>query len=334
MFFFNIVKAGKKLGLDLKKIPYTYRILMENILRQRKSDTKVLKNLSKREYGKEIYFYPSRVLMQDYTGVPAIADLAAMRDRIAENKKDPELINPIVPVSLVIDHSISVDSSSKKKSIQINVKNEFLKNKERYEILKWAQKSLKNFTLFPPGSGICHQINIEYISDIVTKKKNLLYFDSVVGTDSHTTMVNALSVLGWGVGGIEAEAVMLGQPISLRLPEVVGVKLTGKLNDGLTATDLVLTITEKLRKINVVGKFVEFFGRGIENLSLSERSTISNMAPEYGATCGFFPVDNETLKYLKVTGRDKKKYKLLKSFVRNKCYGMTKIVIRLNIIKY
>ena len=169
--FFNIVKAGKKLGLDLKKIPYTYRILMENILRQRKSDTKVLKNLSKREYGKEIYFYPSRVLMQDYTGVPAIADLAAMRDRIAENKKDPELINPIVPVSLVIDHSISVDSSSKKKSIQINVKNEFLKNKERYEILKWAQKSLKNFTLFPPGSGICHQINIEYISDIVTKKK-------------------------------------------------------------------------------------------------------------------------------------------------------------------
>ena len=314
--FFNIVKAGKKLGLDLKKIPYTYRILMENILRQRKSDTKVLKNLSKREYGKEIYFYPSRVLMQDYTGVPAIADLAAMRDRIAENKKDPELINPIVPVSLVIDHSISVDSSSKKKSIQINVKNEFLKNKERYEILKWAQKSLKNFTLFPPGSGICHQINIEYISDIVTKKKNLLYFDSVVGTDSHTTMVNALSVLGWGVGGIEAEAVMLGQPISLRLPEVVGVKLTGKLNDGLTATDLVLTITEKLRKINVVGKFVEFFGRGIENLSLSERSTISNMAPEYGATCGFFPVDNETLKYLKVTGRDKKKIQIVEEFCK------------------
>ena len=254
--------------------------------------------------------------MQDYTGVPAIADLAAMRDRMAEKKKDPELINPIVPVSLVIDHSISVDSSSQKKSITINVKNEFVKNKERYEILKWAQKSLQNFTLFPPGSGICHQINIEYISDVVAEKNNLLFFDSVVGTDSHTTMVNALSILGWGVGGIEAEAVMLGQPISLKLPEVVGVKLVGKLNDGLTATDLVLTITEKLREINVVGKFVEFFGEGIENISLSERSTISNMAPEYGATCGFFPVDDETLKYLKITGRDKKKIKIVEEFCR------------------
>ena len=254
--------------------------------------------------------------MQDYTGVPAIADLAAMRDKMAEKKKDPESINPIVPVSLVIDHSISVDSSSQKNSMAINVKNEFLKNKERYEILKWAQKSLKNFTLFPPGSGICHQINIEYISDIVTEKNNILYFDSVVGTDSHTTMVNALSILGWGVGGIEAEAVMLGQPISLKLPEVIGVKIIGKLNDGLTATDLVLTITEKLRKINVVGKFIEFFGDGIKNLSLSERSTISNMAPEYGATCGFFPVDNETLKYLEITGRDKKKIKVVEKFCK------------------
>ena len=314
--FFNLVKAGQKLGLNLKKLPFTYRILLENLLRQKTQNKKILENLFKLKYGKEIFFYPSRVLMQDYTGVPAIADLAAMRDRMAENKKDPELINPIVPVSLVIDHSISVDSSSKKQSMLINVKNEFLKNKERYEILKWAQKSLKNFTLFPPGSGICHQINIEYISDIVTEKKNLLYFDSVVGTDSHTTMVNALSILGWGVGGIEAEAVMLGQPISLKLPEVVGVNLIGKLDNGLTATDLVLTITEKLRKINVVGKFVEFFGDGIENLSLSERSTISNMAPEYGATCGFFPVDNETLKYLEITGRDKKRIKVVEEFCK------------------
>ena len=314
--FFNLNKVSKEFGSDLKKLPYTYKILLENLLRQKKINRKILKNLFCLKYGKEIFFFPSRVLMQDYTGVPAIADLAAMRDRMAEKKKDPELINPIVPVSLVIDHSISVDSSSQKKSITINVKNEFVKNKERYEILKWAQKSLKNFTLFPPGSGICHQINIEYISDVVAEKNNLLFFDSVVGTDSHTTMVNALSILGWGVGGIEAEAVMLGQPISLKLPEVVGVKLVGKLNDGLTATDLVLTITEKLREINVVGKFVEFFGEGIENISLSERSTISNMAPEYGATCGFFPVDDETLKYLKITGRDKKKIKIVEEFCR------------------
>ena len=314
--YFNLIKAAKKLGLDLQKLPFTYRILLENILRQETNDLKNLKNLLKLKYGKEIFFYPSRVLMQDYTGVPAIADLAAMRDRMSEKNKDPELINPIVPVSLVIDHSISVDSSSQKKSLEINVKNEFLKNKERYQILKWAQNSLKNFTLFPPGSGICHQINIEYISDIVAEKNNLLYFDSVVGTDSHTTMVNALSILGWGVGGIEAEAVMLGQPISLKLPEVIGVKLSGKLNDGLTATDLVLTITEKLRKMNVVGKFVEFFGDGIENLSLSERSTISNMAPEYGATCGLFPVDNETLKYLKITGRNKNKIKVIEDFCK------------------
>ena len=316
MLFLISIKCQKEFGCDLKKLPYTYKILLENLLRQKKIDRKILKNLFCLKYGKEIFFFPSRVLMQDYTGVPAIADLAAMRDRMAEKKKDPELINPIVPVSLVIDHSISVDSSSQKNSITINVKNEFVKNKERYEILKWAQKSLQNFTLFPPGSGICHQINIEYISDVVAEKNNLLFFDSVVGTDSHTTMVNALSILGWGVGGIEAEAVMLGQPISLKLPEVVGVKLVGKLNDGLTATDLVLTITEKLREINVVGKFVEFFGEGIENISLSERSTISNMAPEYGATCGFFPVDDETLKYLKITGRDKKKIKIVEEFCR------------------
>ena len=329
--FFNLTKASKTIGLDLKKLPFTYRVLLENLIRQKNCDKKVLENLFNLKYGKEIFFFPSRVLMQDYTGVPAIADLAAMRDRMAENKKDPELINPKVPVSLIIDHSISVDSSSKKKSMTINVNNEFIKNKERYEILKWAQKSLKNFTLFPPGSGICHQINIEYISDVVVEKNNLLFFDSVVGTDSHTTMVNALSVLGWGVGGIEAEAVMLGQPISLKLPEVVGVNLVGKLADGLTATDLVLTITEKLRKLDVVGKFVEFFGQGIENLSLSERSTISNMAPEYGATCGFFPVDRETLKYLKTTGRDEKKIKIVEEFCKKQKLWHEK---NINKIKY
>ena len=314
--FFSLKKAEKILDFHLEQLPFTYRILLENLIRQQIKDVGTLKKVVKRKSGTELFFFPSRVLMQDYTGVPAIADLASMRDKIAEKKKDPEMINPIVPVSLVIDHSIAVDSYSKKNSIDINVKNEFLKNNERYELLKWAQQSLQNFTLFPPGSGICHQINIEFISDIVSENNKLLYFDSVVGTDSHTTMVNALSILGWGVGGIEAEAVMLGQPISLKLPEVVGVKLTGKLQDGLTATDLVLTITEKLREINVVGKFVEFVGDGIKNLSLSERSTISNMAPEYGATCGLFPVDDETLKYLRITGRDKNKINLIEKFCK------------------
>jgi aconitate hydratase len=269
------------------------------------------------KHGSEIFFSPSRVLMQDYTGVPAIADLASMRDKMAKKKRDPELINPLVPVSLIVDHSISVDSSSSDDSLKINVQNEFLRNSERYSLLKWAQKSLKNFSLFPPGSGICHQINIEYLTEIVCEKKKILFLDSVVGTDSHTTMVNALSVLGWGVGGIEAEAVMLGQPISMKIPEVVGVMLEGNLKDGVTATDVVLTITEKLRKINVVGKFVEFFGDGLCSLSLSERSTISNMAPEYGATCGLFPMDNETLKYLRLTGRDEKKIGIIENYCKS-----------------
>ena len=251
--------------------------------------------------------------MQDYTGVPAIADLASMRDKMNQKNKDPSIINPVVPVSLIVDHSISVDSSSKIDSLKINVEREFDRNEERYQLLKWAQQSLENFTLFPPGSGICHQINVEFLASVVSRNKNILYLDSVVGTDSHTTMVNALSVLGWGVGGIEAEAVMLGQPISLQIPQVVGVKIIGSLKEGLTATDLVLTITESLRNLNVVGKFVEFFGSGLKSLTLSERSTISNMAPEYGATCGLFPVDDESLKYLEMTGRKKsdKNYKNL-----------------------
>ena len=317
--FFSLEKAQELLEFDLSSMPFSYRLLLENLIRKSNStfDNKLeIVNLIQMKHGSEIFFSPSRVLMQDYTGVPAIADLASMRDKMAKKRKNPELINPLVPVSLVVDHSISVDSSSSDDSLEINIRKEFSRNSERYSLLKWAQKSLKNFSLFPPGSGICHQINIEYLTEIVSEKNNHLYLDSVVGTDSHTTMVNSLSVLGWGVGGIEAEAVMLGQPISMKIPEVVGVILEGHLKDGVTATDLVLTITEELRKMNVVGKFVEFCGDGLSSLSLSERSTISNMAPEYGATCGLFPIDNETLKYLRLTGRDEKKIKVIESYCK------------------
>ena len=317
--FFSLDKAQELFKFELSNIPFSYRLLLENLIRKSNSsiDNKSeIVNLIQMKHGSEIFFSPSRVLMQDYTGVPAIADLASMRDKMAKKRKNPELINPLVPVSLVVDHSISVDSSSSDDSLEINIQKEFLRNSERYSLLKWAQKSLKNFSLFPPGSGICHQINIEYLTEIVSEKNNHLYLDSVVGTDSHTTMVNSLSVLGWGVGGIEAEAVMLGQPISMKIPEVVGVTLEGNLKDGVTATDVVLTITERLRKMNVVGKFVEFCGDGLSSLSLSERSTISNMAPEYGATCGLFPMDNETLKYLKLTGRDEEKIRMIENYCK------------------
>ena len=317
--FVSLDKAQNHLNFDIFRIPLTYRILLENLLRKIDDlDLKIndIRNVINLRIGKEILFSPSRVLMQDYTGVPAVADLAAMRDKLRKRGEDPDKINPVVPVSLVIDHSINVDSFSKKTSLSFNVKKEYDRNSERYKLLKWAQSSLKNFYLFPPGSGICHQINLEFLAQIVQEKENLLYFDSVIGTDSHTTMVNALSVLGWGVGGIEAEAVMLGQPISMQLPEVVGVNLFGKLKDGLTATDLVLNITEKLRKVNVVGKFVEFFGDGLDHLSLSERSTISNMAPEYGATCGIFPVDTETLNYLYTTGRKKTQIDIVENYAK------------------
>ena len=329
--FVSLKKAEKKLNFILEKLPFSYKILLENLIRNidntgvKRSD---LENLFNRKVGKEILFSPTRVLMQDYTGVPAIADLAAMRDKVKSLGKDPDKINPVIPVSLVIDHSINVDSYSRKDSLNFNVRKEYERNTERYKLLKWAQGSLKNFLLFPPGSGICHQINIEYLAQIVQKKKKFLFLDSVVGTDSHTTMVNALSVLGWGVGGIEAEAVMLGQPISMQLPKVVGVRLEGKLKDGLTATDLVLNITEKLRNHNVVGKFVEFYGKGLSSLSLSERSTISNMAPEYGATCGIFPVDKETLNYLHITGRTSQQIKIVEEYSKAQKiwhYGSEKI---------
>ena len=315
--FFSLKKAQDVLEFDILKIPISYRILLENLIR-RIDDINIeledLKNVINQNTGEEILFSPSRVLMQDYTGVPAVADLAAMRDKLKSQGDDPEKINPMVPVSLVIDHSINVDSYSKKSSMLHNVKMEYERNTERYRLLKWAQGSLKNFSLFPPGSGICHQINLEFLAKVVQIKNNLLFLDSVVGTDSHTTMVNSLSVLGWGVGGIEAEAVMLGQPISMQLPEVVGVNLTGKLKDGLTATDLVLYITEELRKLGVVGKFVEFFGDGVSKLNLSERSTISNMAPEYGATCGIFPIDEETVNYLRITGRDENHIEIIEKY--------------------
>ena len=318
--FYCLKEAEKIFKFKIQTLPFSFRILLENLIRKKKDSDKNnldIKNLVEKKNGKEIFFSPSRVLMQDYTGVPAIADLASMRDKMSEKSKDPKVINPIVPVSLVVDHSISVDSSSRENSLFINVEKEFSRNEERYQLLKWAQNSLENFTLFPPGSGICHQINIEFLANIVSKKNNILYLDSVVGTDSHTTMVNALAVLGWGVGGIEAEAVMLGQPISLQIPEVVGVNIHGKMREGLTATDLVLTITEKLRQLNVVGKFVEFFGDGLKSLTLSERSTISNMAPEYGATCGLFPVDDETLKYLEMTGRKKQQIEIIRLYCQH-----------------
>jgi aconitate hydratase len=317
--FFSLRRAEDILDFDLNKIPISYRILLENLIRK-KDDINIrvedLKNIVNQRTGEEILFSPSRVLMQDYTGVPAVADLAAMRDKVKSQGDDPEKINPVVPVSLVIDHSINVDSYSKKDSLAHNVKMEYDRNSERYKLLKWAQGSLKNFLLFPPGSGICHQINLEFLAQVVQIKKNLLFLDSVVGTDSHTTMVNALSVLGWGVGGIEAEAVMLGQPISMQLPAVVGVRLSGELKEGLTATDLVLNITKELRKLGVVGKFVEFYGDGLNKLNLSERSTISNMAPEYGATCGIFPIDKETINYLKITGREEKHIEVIEKYAR------------------
>ncbi len=315
--FYNLKKAEKNGLKGINKLPISYKILLENLLRN--YDEKIvtkndIHNIVSSKVGKEISFKPSRVLMQDYTGVPAVADLASMRDYLKQKKINPKKINPLVPVSLIVDHSIIVDDFANSNSLKNNVEIEFKRNTERYQLLKWAQSSFENFQVFPPGSGICHQINLEYLAEVICSKNKTLFFDSVVGTDSHTTMVNALSVLGWGVGGIEAESVMLGQSISMLIPEVIGVKLTGELNDGITATDLVLFITEQLRKKGVVGKFVEFFGPGLSFLSLSERSTISNMAPEYGATCGIFPVDYETLNYLKLTGRGLDQIKIIEKY--------------------
>ena len=320
------IKEAEKNGLSgISKLPKSLKVLLENLLRfednktVKKEQILDIKNwLIDKKSNTEIAYRPARVLMQDYTGIPALVDLAAMRDSVKSKKKDPNKINPLSSVDLVIDHSVMVDAYASKDSFKKNVEKEFSRNGERYSFLKWGQKAFNNFRVVPPGTGICHQVNLEYLSKVVWSSESdgdvYAYPDTLVGTDSHTTMVNSLSVLGWGVGGIEAEAAMLGQPISMLIPEVVGVKLNNKLSEGTTATDLVLTIVELLRKKGVVGKFVEFYGDGLKNLSLADRATIANMAPEYGATCGFFPIDEETLKYLRFSGRDEKIISLVESY--------------------
>ena len=325
--FYNISKLHDKYPA-IQKLPKSKKILIENLLRLEdgKDVNKGLieKVLQSPEKKHEIFFLPARVLMQDFTGVPAVADLAAMRDAVAFKGKDPAKVNPLSQVDLVIDHSVMVDYFATPQAFQKNVDMEFGRNQERYEFLKWGQQAFENFRVIPPGTGICHQVNLEYLAKVVWSKSingnEYLYPDTLVGTDSHTTMVNALGVLGWGVGGIEAEAAMLGQSVSMLLPEVVGFKMDGDLQEGVTATDLVLTVVEMLRTKGVVGKFVEFYGEGIKNLSLADRATIANMAPEYGATCGFFSTDEETIKYLNLTARDKDLIKIVEKY--NKIQGL------------
>ena len=321
------IDALDKAGISTKHLPYSLRVLLENLLRTedgrnvRPDDIRALASWSgKSKSNKEIAFTPSRVLMQDFTGVPAVVDLAAMRDAMTKLGGDPSLINPLQPAELVIDHSVQVDEFGKPQAFAMNVELEFLRNKERYAFLRWGQTSFRNMAIVPPDTGIVHQVNLEYLARVVFIKespgKRVAYPDTLVGTDSHTTMINGLGVLGWGVGGIEAEAAMLGQPVSMLIPQVVGVKLTGRLREGATATDLVLTITEMLRKHGVVGKFVEYFGPGLQDLPLADRATIGNMSPEYGATCGIFPVDRETLVYLRLTGRSDEQIAMVEAYCR------------------
>ncbi len=320
--------AAEKAGLgDVARLPGSLKVLLENLLRYEDGrsvtvdDCKALAGwLEKRTSDHEIAFRPARVLMQDFTGVPAVVDLAAMREAMEKLGGDPEKINPLSTCNLVIDHSVTIDFAGTADAMVKNIKREFERNGERYTFLKWGQSAFTNFTVVPPGTGICHQVNLEYLAKTVWTEKDgkrtVAMPDTLVGTDSHTTMVNGLAVLGWGVGGIEAEAAMLGQPVTMVIPEVVGFKLTGKLREGATATDLVLRVVEMLRQKGVVGKFVEFYGSGLDDLSLADKATIANMAPEYGATCGYFPVDAETLKYLELTGRDKQQIKLVESYAK------------------
>src|SRR5512138_2369673 len=306
--------ALEKAGLTkLQRLPFSIRIILEAALRQcndkeiTQADVKNIAAWMPKGVRPGIPFLPARVIMQDFTGVPAVVDLAAMRSAVARLGGDPKKINPLVPVDLVIDHSIQVDFFATADALRRNTEVEFQRNRERYEFLKWGQKAFRNFRVVPPMTGIVHQVNLEYLADVVMTKQGgdetLAFPDTLVGTDSHTTMINGLGVVGWGVGGIEAEAVMLGQPMDMLLPDVIGFKLYGKLRDGVTATDLVLTVTQMLRKKGVVDKFVEFYGEGLDNMSLTDRATIANMAPEYGATMGYFPVDAETLRYMRLTGR-------------------------------
>jgi aconitate hydratase len=321
------LKALDEKGVSTKHLPYSLRILLENLLRTEDGRNVAEKDIralaawnSKSKPDKEIAFTPSRVLLQDFTGVPAVVDLAAMRDAMKRLSGDPTLINPLQPAELVIDHSVQVDEFGTPQSFQLNAELEFLRNKERYAFLRWGQTAFRNLAIVPPDTGIVHQVNLEYLARVVFVQElnghRTAYPDTLVGTDSHTTMINGLGVLGWGVGGIEAEAAMLGQPVSMLIPQVVGVKLTGKLHEGATATDLVLTITEMLRKHGVVGKFVEYFGPGLPELSLADRATIGNMSPEYGATCGIFPVDKESLNYLRLTGRSEEQIALVEAYCR------------------
>ncbi|RAI59522.1 aconitate hydratase AcnA [Roseicella frigidaeris] len=324
--YFSLPEAAKSIG-DISRLPFSLKVLLENVLRYEDGrsytvdDAKAIAGwLPAGKSEKEVPFRPARILMQDFTGVPGVVDLAAMRDGIIKLGGDPRRVNPLVPVDLVIDHSVMIDYFGTPDALQKNVDIEFERNGERYEFLRWGQSAFNNFRVVPPGTGICHQVNLEYLAQVVWTATDAgdtyAYPDSCYGTDSHTTMVNGLGVLGWGVGGIEAEAAMLGQPIAMLIPDVIGFKLHGKLREGVTATDLVLTVTQMLRKKGVVGKFVEFFGPGLDDLPLADRATIGNMAPEYGATCGFFPVDAATIQYLNLSGRDEHRIKLVEAYCK------------------
>ncbi|MDW6022045.1 aconitate hydratase AcnA [Mesorhizobium sp. BAC0120] len=326
--YFSLVEAEKNGLTGIAQLPFSMKVLLENLLRNEDGRSVTKESIKavadwltdKGTAGVEIAYRPARVLMQDFTGVPAVVDLAAMRDAMASLGGDPQKINPLVPVDLVIDHSVIVDEFGSPMAFARNVELEYERNGERYRFLKWGQQAFRNFRVVPPGTGICHQVNLEYLAQTVWTNtedgETTAYPDTCVGTDSHTTMVNGLGVLGWGVGGIEAEAAMLGQPVSMLLPEVIGFRLTGKLREGVTATDLVLTVTQMLRKKGVVGKFVEFFGPGLGNMTLADRATIGNMAPEYGATCGFFPVDSETVRYLTMSGRAESRIALVEAYTK------------------
>ncbi len=328
--YFSLPEAAKQIG-DLSRLPYSLKVLLENVLRFENgrsytvADARAIAEwVQQGRSDKEVPFRPARILMQDFTGVPAVVDLAAMRDGIIKLGGDPAKVNPLVPVDLVIDHSVMVDVAGSAQALQKNVEIEFERNGERYEFLRWGQEAFKNFRVVPPGAGICHQVNLEYLGQVVWTSDEdgvtYAYPDSCYGTDSHTTMINGLGVLGWGVGGIEAEAAMLGQPIAMLIPDVIGFRVSGKLREGVTTTDLALTVTQMLRKKGVVGKFVEFFGPGLDSMPLADRATIANMAPEYGATCGFFPVDEVTLDYLRLSGRDEHRIKLVREY--HKAQGM------------
>ncbi|MGF1549857.1 MAG: aconitate hydratase AcnA [Sphingomonadaceae bacterium] len=325
--YYSLARAAGTLG-DISRLPFSMKVLLENLLRHEDGDTVTVEDLQaiadwrhERRISREIMYRPARVLMQDFTGVPAVVDLAAMRDGIAALGGDPGRINPRVPVHLVIDHSVMVDEFGTPQAFEANVAREYERNFERYKFLKWGASAFDDFKVVPPGTGICHQVNLEYLGRAVWSSpdpsgEEVAYPDTLVGTDSHTTMINGLGVLGWGVGGIEAEAAMLGQPISMLVPEVVGFRLTGRLREGITATDLVLTVTQMLRRKGVVGRFVEFYGPGVGELTLADRATIGNMSPEYGATCGFFPVDDKTLDYMRLTGRSEEQIALVEAYCR------------------